>query len=136
MIQPFHEGGSIAASQLLKILPDRYPFLMVDKVLKIDGDKIVGLKNVSVGEPYFQGHFPNHPIMPGVLQLEAVAQVGGILMMKQAENAGKIAYFMSAETDKCGKAVRPGDPLVIDVELTKSRDTHGKPHAVCTVDGE
>jgi len=123
-------------SALLKILPHRYPFLMVDKVLKIDGDKIVGLKNVSVGEPYFQGHFPNHPIMPGVLQLEAIAQVAGILMLKQAENWGKLAYFMAAESVKWRKPVRPGDTLIIEVELTKARGKIGKAKGVCLVNSE
>ena len=99
---------------------------MVDKVTKIEGNKITGVKNVSINEPYFQGHFPNHPIMPGVLQLEAMAQVAGILMLKQAENFGKLAYFMSAESVKWRKPVRPGDTLVIEVELIKSRGKIGK----------
>ena len=105
----------------MKVLPHRYPFLMVDKVTRIDGNKITAVKNVSVNEPYFLGHFPNHPIMPGVLQLEAIAQVAGILMLRQADNFGKLAYFMSAESVKWRKPVRPGDSLVIEVELTKSR---------------
>src|SRR5437762_11662288 len=120
----------------MKILPHRYPFLMVDRVAKIEGSKITAIKNVSVNEPYFEGHFPNHPIMPGVLQLEAIAQVAGILMMRQAENAGKLAYFMSAESVKWRKPVRPGDTLVIDVELTKARGKIGKAKGVCSVDGE
>ena len=130
------DGATLDVMQVMKILPHRFPFLMVDKVVKIDGNKVTAIKNVSINEPFFQGHFPNHPIMPGVLQLEAVAQVAGILMMKQAENAGKIAYFMSAETVKWRKPVRPGDTLVIDVELTKSRGKIGKATGVCTVDGE
>src|SRR5207245_2816091 len=88
------DGAVLDIVQLMKILPHRYPFLMVDKVTKIEGNRIIGVKNVTVNEPYFQGHFPNHPIMPGVLQLEAIAQVAGILMLKQAENFGKLAYFM------------------------------------------
>ncbi len=120
----------------MKILPHRYPFLMVDRVIKIEGNKIVAIKNVSVNEAYFQGHFPNHPIMPGVLQLEAMAQVAGILMLKQAENSGKIAYFMSAESVKWRKPVRPGDRLVIEVELTKSRGKIGKARGACSVEGE
>jgi UDP-3-O-[3-hydroxymyristoyl] N-acetylglucosamine deacetylase/3-hydroxyacyl-[acyl-carrier-protein] dehydratase len=123
-------------NEVMKILPHRYPFLMVDKVLKIEGNRIVGLKNVTVNEPFFQGHFPGHPIMPGVLQLEAIAQVAGILMLKQAENSGKIAYFMSAENVKWRKPVRPGDQLVIDVEMTKHRGKIGKAKGSCTVDGE
>ena len=128
--------AAIEIDELMKILPHRYPFLMVDRVLKIDGNKIVAIKNVSVNEPYFQGHFPGHPIMPGVLQLEAMAQVAGVLMLKQAENLGKMAYFMSAESVKWRKPVRPGDRLVIDVELTKVRSKVGKARGVCRVDGE
>lgn len=109
---------------------------MVDKVTKIAGNKITAVKNASVNEPYFQGHFPGHPIMPGVLQLEAIAQAAGILMLKQMENAGKIAYFMAAENVKWRKPVRPGDTVVIDVELTKVRAKIGKAKGVCSVDGE
>lgn len=128
--------GTLDVIQVMKILPHRYPFLMVDKVTKIDGNKITAVKNVSVNEPYFQGHFPNHPIMPGVLQLEAIAQVAGILMLRQAENFGKIAYFMSAENVKWRKPVRPGDSLTIAVELVKTRGKIGKAKGVCSVDGD
>jgi UDP-3-O-[3-hydroxymyristoyl] N-acetylglucosamine deacetylase / 3-hydroxyacyl-[acyl-carrier-protein] dehydratase len=133
---PVQDGATLDITQILKVLPHRYPFLMIDRVTKIDGNNITAMKNVSFNEPYFQGHFPNHPIMPGVLQLEAVAQAAGILMLKQVENAGKLAYFMSAENVKWRKPVRPGETLVIDVELTKSRGKIGKAKGVCTVDGE
>lgn len=123
-------------NELMRILPHRYPFLMVDRVTRIEGNTITAVKNVTINEPYFQGHFPSHPIMPGVLQLEAMAQVAGILMLKQAENSGKIAYFMSAESVKWRKPVRPGDTLVIKVELTKSRGKIGKARGVCSVNGE
>ncbi len=123
--------------QLLKILPHRYPFLMVDQILKIEGEeKIVGLKNVTINEPFFQGHFPGHPIMPGVLQLEAIAQVAGVLMLKGGENAGKVAYFMSANNVKWRKPVRPGDQLIIEVEMGKSRGKIAKAKGVCKVAGE
>ena len=121
--------------EVMRLLPHRYPFLMIDRVTKIEGNKITGLKNVTMNELYFQGHFPGHPIMPGVLQLEAMAQVAGILMLKQAENKGKIAYFMSAESVKWRSPVRPGDTLLIDVELTKTRGKIGKAKGVCTVGG-
>jgi UDP-3-O-[3-hydroxymyristoyl] N-acetylglucosamine deacetylase/3-hydroxyacyl-[acyl-carrier-protein] dehydratase len=121
---------------IMKIIPHRYPFLMVDRITSVDGNRIVGVKNVSINEPYFQGHFPGHPIMPGVLQLEAMAQVAGILMMRQVENAGRLAYFMSAESVKWRKPVRPGDALVIDVELTKTRGKIGRGKGTCLVDGE
>jgi UDP-3-O-[3-hydroxymyristoyl] N-acetylglucosamine deacetylase/3-hydroxyacyl-[acyl-carrier-protein] dehydratase len=130
------DGEALDTARLLKVLPHRYPFLMVDKITKIEGTKIVGVKNVTANEPYFQGHFPNHPIMPGVLQLEAIAQVAGIMMLRKAENFGKLAYFMSAESVRWRKPVRPGDVLVIEVELTKSRGKIGKATGVCSVDGE
>ena len=101
------DGEALDNAQLMKILPHRYPFLMVDKITKIEGTTIVGVKNVTANEPYFQGHFANHPIMPGVLQLEAIAQVAGVLMLRQAENFGKLAYFMSADNVRWRKPVRP-----------------------------
>ena len=129
-------AGMLDISHVMKLLPHRYPFLMVDKVTKIEGDRIVALKNVTINEPYFQGHFPNHPIMPGVLQLEAIAQAAGILTMRRAENFGKLAYFMAAESVKWRKPVLPGDTLVIEVELTKSRGKIGKAKGTCSVNGE
>ena len=130
------DGATLDTVQVMRILPHRYPFLMVDKVTKIEGNKITAIKNVSVNEPYFQGHFPEHPIMPGVMQLEAMAQVAGILTLKQVENFGKLAYFMSAESVKWRKPVRPGDTLVIEVEMTKSRGKIGKAKGACLVNGE
>jgi UDP-3-O-[3-hydroxymyristoyl] N-acetylglucosamine deacetylase/3-hydroxyacyl-[acyl-carrier-protein] dehydratase len=128
--------GIFGVEGVMKLLPHRYPFLMVDKVLKIEGDRIIGLKNVTVNEPYFQGHFPGHPIMPGVMQLEAIAQVAGILMIRRAEVGNLIAYFMSAEDVKWRKPVLPGDVLIIEVELIKSRGKIGKAKGVCKVRGE
>ena len=122
--------------RIMEILPHRPPFLMVDRVASIEGDHIVGIKNVTVNEAYFQGHFPGHPIMPGVLQLEAIAQVAGILMLKRVENAGQIAYFMSAENVKWRRPVHPGDSLVIDVQMTKLRGKIGKAKGICKVRGE
>ena len=130
------DGSTLDIVQVMKILPHRYPFLMVDKVTRIEGNKITAVKNVSVNEPYFLGHFPGHPILPGVLQLEAIAQVAGILMLRQAENFGKLAYFMSAESVRWRKPVRPGDCVSIEVELIKSRGKIGKAKGVCSVDNE
>ncbi len=130
------DGRTLDVMQVMKILPHRYPFLMVDRVTRIEGNKITGLKNVTANEGYFQGHFPNHPIMPGVLQLEAIAQIAGILMLKQAENFGKLAYFMAADNVKWRKPVRPGDTLSIDVELVRQRGKIGRAKGVCFVDGE
>ena len=130
------QDGAIDIHGVMKLLPHRYPFLMVDRIARIDGNQIVGIKNVTMNEAYFQGHFPGHPIMPGVLQLEAMAQVAGIVMLKRAESAGMIAYFMSAEEVKWRKPVQPGDVLVIEVELTKMRGKIGKAKGVCKVRGE
>ncbi len=136
MIEQLAGGGSLNTEQVMQILPHRYPFLMVDGVSKMEGNRITAFKNVTINEPYFQGHFPGHPIMPGVLQLEAVAQVAGILMLRRAENLGQLAYFMSAEEVKWRKPVRPGDVLVIEVELTKSRGKIGKARGICKVRDE
>jgi UDP-3-O-[3-hydroxymyristoyl] N-acetylglucosamine deacetylase/3-hydroxyacyl-[acyl-carrier-protein] dehydratase len=130
------QDGAIDINGVMKLLPHRYPFLLVDRIAKIEGNHIIGIKNVTINEPYFQGHFPGHPVMPGVLQLEAIAQVAGVVMLRNAENAGKIAYFMSAEDVKWRKPVHPGDVLVIEVELTKMRGKIGKAKGVCKVQGE
>lgn len=129
-------GGGLSTLQVMQILPHRYPFLMVDGVVKMEGNQITAFKNITINEPYFQGHFPGHPIMPGVLQLEAVAQVAGILMLRRAENLGQLAYFMSAEEVKWRKPVLPGDVLIIEVELIKSRGKIGKARGVCKVRDE
>jgi UDP-3-O-[3-hydroxymyristoyl] N-acetylglucosamine deacetylase/3-hydroxyacyl-[acyl-carrier-protein] dehydratase len=134
--EPENGDGALDILSITKILPHRYPFLMVDRVLKIEDNRITAIKNVTVNEPYFQGHFPGHPIMPGVLQLEAMAQVAGILMLKRAENIGKIAYFMSAENVKWRKPVLPGDVLMVEVDMTKIRGKIGKAKAICKVRGE
>ncbi len=131
-----NQDGALNVDEIMQIIPHRYPFLMVDRITKIDGNYITGTKSVSIGEPYFQGHFPGYPLMPGVLQLEAIAQVAGLLMLKRLENAGELAYFMSAEDVKWRKPVRPGDVLVIEVELTKARGKIGKARGVCKVRGE
>ncbi len=136
LVEILDEVGALDAQQVMSILPHRYPFLMVDRVTKVDGSSITAVKNVTINEPYFQGHFPGHPIMPGVLQLEAMAQVAGILMLRRAENVGQIAYFMAAENVKWRKPVMPGDVLVIEVEMTKMRGKLGKAKGVCKVRGE
>jgi UDP-3-O-[3-hydroxymyristoyl] N-acetylglucosamine deacetylase / 3-hydroxyacyl-[acyl-carrier-protein] dehydratase len=130
------QTGALDIMAVMRMLPHRYPFLMVDRVVKMEGNCITALKNVTINEPFFQGHFPGHPVMPGVLQLEAMAQVAGIVMLKSAENVGKIAYFMAAEDVKWRKPVLPGDTLLIEVELTKVRGKIGKAKGVCKVRGE
>jgi UDP-3-O-[3-hydroxymyristoyl] N-acetylglucosamine deacetylase/3-hydroxyacyl-[acyl-carrier-protein] dehydratase len=122
---------------VMAILPHRYPFLLVDRIVEFDGDqKAVGVKCVSVNEPFFQGHFPGHPVMPGVLQLEAMAQVASIVMMRKTENSGQIGYFMSADEVKFRKPVFPGDTLFIHVEMLVARRNLGKAACKCVVNGE
>ena len=124
-------------NDVLKILPHRYPFLMVDRIVGIEGDtKCICIKNVTINEPYFIGHFPGHPIMPGVLQLEAMAQVSSILMLRIPENAGKIGYFMSADKVKWRRPVLPGDTLFIEAEILKVRGSIGQTRCRCLVNGE
>ena len=131
-----NDGDTLDTIQIMKILPHRYPFLMLDKVTRVQGNRITALKNITMNELYFQGHFPGHPILPGVLQLEAIAQAAGIITLKQVENIGKLAYFIAADSVKWRKPVRPGDTLMIEVELTKSRGKIGRAKGVCSVDGE
>lgn len=130
------DGCEMNIEQIMKALPHRYPFLMVDRIAKIEGNRILGVKSVSMNEPFFQGHFPGRPVMPGVLQLEAIAQVAGILLIRKAQLAGQIAYFMSAENVKWRKPVLPGDTLLIDIELTKMRGKIGKAKGICKVRGD
>ncbi|MEP6777521.1 MAG: bifunctional UDP-3-O-[3-hydroxymyristoyl] N-acetylglucosamine deacetylase/3-hydroxyacyl-ACP dehydratase [Chthoniobacterales bacterium] len=118
---PSGEGG-LDISQIMEILPHRYPFLMVDRILGFEGEtKCTGVKSVTINEPFFAGHFPGHPVMPGVLQIEAMAQVASILMMRLTKSASRLGYFVSADDVKFRKPVFPGDTLVISAELTKSR---------------
>ena len=108
------EKAASTSTQVMEILPHRYPFLMVDRIIGFEGEtKITGVKSVTVNEPYFAGHFPGHPVMPGVLQVEAMAQVASILMMKITKSASRIGYFMSADEVKFRKPVFPGDTLFI-----------------------
>jgi UDP-3-O-[3-hydroxymyristoyl] N-acetylglucosamine deacetylase/3-hydroxyacyl-[acyl-carrier-protein] dehydratase len=130
-----HAGeGGMDAQEIMKILPHRYPFLLVDRILSFEGHtKAVGQKAVTMNEPFFPGHFPGHPVMPGVLQVEAMAQVASILMCRSSNNAGKIGYFMSADKVKFRKPVLPGDTLIIEVELVRARGKIAKANAVCRV---
>ena len=124
-------------NEVLRILPHRYPFLMVDRIVDCQSDtKCTGMKNVTINEPFFPGHFPGHPIMPGVLQLEAMAQVSSVLMLRKPENTGKIGYFMSADSVKWRKPVLPGDTLFIETEIVKMRGSIGQTRCRCLVNGE
>jgi UDP-3-O-[3-hydroxymyristoyl] N-acetylglucosamine deacetylase/3-hydroxyacyl-[acyl-carrier-protein] dehydratase len=128
---------SLDIKRILETLPHRYPFLMVDRVLEFIGDdELVAIKNVTINEEYFQGHFPGEPVMPGVLQIEAMAQAAGILMLRKTSCEGRTAFFMSADKVKFRQAVRPGDQLVINAKLTKSRGKKiGVAECTCTVGG-
>ena len=111
----------IDIKEILSILPHRYPFLMVDSVIELQPDvKAIGIKNVTMNEPFFQGHFPNNPVMPGVLIVEAMAQVAGILAFKSGLQ-GKTVYFMSMDKVKFRKIVSPGDQLKLEVKVTHRR---------------
>jgi beta-hydroxyacyl-ACP dehydratase FabZ len=126
-------------NEIMNFLPHRYPFLLIDRILEFEaGKRIVGMKNVTINEPFFQGHFPGHPIMPGVLQLEAMAQVGGVLAMKSipAEDVKKkILVFMSIDKAKFRKPVVPGDQLRFELETIKERGPIKSFKAVAKVDG-
>lgn len=124
-------------NEVLKLLPHRYPFLLVDRILGFEGErKCIGQKNLTMNELFFQGHFPGHPVMPGVLQVEAMAQVASILMLRIPENMGKIGYFMSCDKVKWRRPVVPGDILIIETELTKMRGAIGVATGRCLVNGE
>jgi UDP-3-O-[3-hydroxymyristoyl] N-acetylglucosamine deacetylase/3-hydroxyacyl-[acyl-carrier-protein] dehydratase len=114
--------GGLNTDEVMQILPHRYPFLMVDRIVDFEGEnKITGVKSVSINEPFFQGHFPGHPVMPGVMLVEAMAQVASVLLFKLANTSSRIGYFMSADGVKFRKPVFPGDTIFIHAELTKAR---------------
>jgi 3-hydroxyacyl-[acyl-carrier-protein] dehydratase len=108
--------------EIQKFLPHRYPFLMVDRIIEIEpGKKAIGIKNVTINEEFFQGHFPREPIMPGVLIIEALAQVAGILAFRSGATVGKSVYFMSIEKAKFRKPVVPGDQLRLEIQILQRR---------------
>ncbi len=114
--------------EIQKILPHRYPFLLVDRMIEMDDQtgKAVGIKNVTMNEGFFAGHFPGHPVMPGVLILEAMAQVAGVLLLSKAEQKGKLAYFTAIDNARFRRVVVPGDQLRFEVQLTRSRSRTGQ----------
>lgn len=120
-----------------KILPHRYPFLLVDKITEMEeGKRITGIKNVTINEPFFQGHFPGNPIMPGVLICEALAQVGAVLLLGMEENKGKLGVFTGISNFKFRKQVVPGDVLELKAELVTYRHGMGKANVEASVDGK
>jgi len=120
----------LEAEDILKIIPHRPPFFFVDRILSIEEDRgIVGLKVVSINEPYFAGHFPGHPVMPGVILIETMAQVAGVLMLRKPENRHKVAYFAAIDNARFRQAVLPGDQLRLEIEVVKLRSKVGQVHA-------
>ncbi|MBO5782469.1 MAG: 3-hydroxyacyl-ACP dehydratase FabZ [Opitutales bacterium] len=119
-------------------MPHRYPFIMIDRIAEVRGeDEITAIKNITINEPFFQGHFPGNPVMPGVLQLEAMAQAAGILMFRRVSGEGKIAFFMSADKVKFRKPVIPGDQLEIEAKILNVKNNKiATAEAVCKVDGK
>ncbi|MCP3033560.1 3-hydroxyacyl-ACP dehydratase FabZ [Halobacillus sp. A1] len=123
--------------EIKKIIPHRYPFLLIDQVEEIEeGKRAVGYKNVTANEPFFQGHFPDYPVMPGVLITEALAQMGAVAMLKKEENQGKLAFFTGIDKCRFKRQVKPGDRLKLEVEIVRLKGPIGKGKATATVDGE
>jgi 3-hydroxyacyl-[acyl-carrier-protein] dehydratase len=120
-----------------KIIPHRYPFLLVDRIVELEpGARAVGIKNVTANEEFFQGHFPDFPVMPGVLIVEAIAQVGAVAMLSQPEFEGQVALFAGIDKVRFRRQVKPGDTLLIKVELGQIRRNIGSGNGTATVDGE
>lgn len=123
--------------EIKDIIPHRYPFLLVDKILELEeGKRVVGLKNVTINEPFFQGHFPEYAVMPGVLIVEALAQVGAMAVLGMEENEGKLGFLAGIDKCRFKRQVRPGDQLKLTVEITRMRGPIGKGKGIATVDGE
>lgn len=119
-----------------RILPHRYPMLLVDRIVELEPDRIVGIKSVTLNEPFFAGHFPDYPVMPGVLIVEAMAQVGAVALLSLPENAGKLAFFAGIDKVRFKRPVVPGDTLVMEVAITKARGAIGFGEAVARVGGQ
>lgn len=125
------------SNQIQEIIPHRYPFLLVDKITEMeDGVSATGIKCVTANEMHFMGHFPNHHVMPGVLIIEALAQVGAVVLLSKEENKGKIAFFAGIDKARFKKQVVPGDVLELNVEIIKSRGAIGVGRATAYVDGK
>ncbi|HBI26507.1 MAG TPA: 3-hydroxyacyl-[acyl-carrier-protein] dehydratase FabZ [Peptococcaceae bacterium] len=123
--------------EIMSILPHRYPFLLVDRILELEpGKRAVGIKNVTINEPFFQGHFPGTPVLPGVLILEALAQVGACALLGQEGHKNSLAYLAGVDKFRFRRVVVPGDQLLLEVEMLKMKASIGKAKGKATVDGE
>ncbi len=123
--------------EIKRNLPHRYPFLLVDRIIELERHKrIVGIKNVTINEEFFQGHFPSRPVMPGVLIVEALAQVAGVMMLREPENQNKLAFFMGIDGAKFRKPVVPGDQLRLEVDIVRWKTRAGKVRGQALVDGK
>jgi len=131
------ESGILEVTDIMKILPHREPFLFVDRIIKLEyGKHATGIKNVTINDYFFKGHFPGHPVMPGVIIIEAMAQVGGVMMLAPEENRGKLAFFMAINNVKFRKPVVPGDQLVLEVEAVKVKSKTGQVRGRALVEGK
>jgi beta-hydroxyacyl-ACP dehydratase FabZ len=132
------KGFVYSIMDIMNFLPHRYPFLLVDRILEIEGDKrIVGLKNVTINEPFFQGHFPGAPVMPGVLIIESMAQVAGVMIYRDMpDKERKLIYFTGIENAKFRRPVLPGDQLRIEMQILNRRSNFGKMSGEATVEGK
>ena len=125
------------AADIMRVLPHRYPFLLVDRVVELEpGKRVVAIKNVTANEPQFTGHFPDRPIMPGVLMVEALAQAGGVAVLSLPQNRGKLALFAAIDECRFRRTVVPGDTLRLEITVEKLQRMFGRAHAVASVDGE
>lgn len=124
-------------NEIKEIIPHRYPFLLVDRILEVEeGKKAIGIKNVTANEEFFTGHFPGYPVMPGVLIVEALAQVGAVAMLKVEDNRGRLAFFTGIDKCRFKRQVKPGDQLRLEVEMLRFKGPIGKGKGVATVYGE
>ena len=132
-----NHNGKFDIKDIMKILPHRYPMLLVDKIIEFEENRrIVGVKNLTVNEPFFQGHFPDNPVMPGVLMVEAIAQVGGILMFNNEARLNKPAFFLGVDNARFRKAAVPGDVLTLEVTVTKLKSRVAQLHGTVKIGSE